>query len=113
MTASMKPGREAAIEMLDGAAKTLADIDADMSSPVDRLELLTMSNLLANFANVNALLAIESRLGELVEQQRIANAPVDVAPRSTISFPPGMTLEQVADALTNSCTTLIPKENHA
>ncbi|MGY1945304.1 hypothetical protein [Nocardia asiatica] len=35
---------------------------------------VVQANLFAAQANVSALLAIEARLGELVEQQRIANA---------------------------------------
>ncbi|MGA6208099.1 hypothetical protein ACPESR_25430 [Nocardia testacea] len=70
-----KPGREAAEKALRGVVKMADGMwEIDGSKPADlALAHRTMASM-ATVATPNALLAIETRLGELVEQQRISNA---------------------------------------
>jgi hypothetical protein len=71
-----KPGREAAEKALREAGRYSAEV-GDGVGDLTRTEFEIFTNTIASMlgaANSHALLAVEARLGELVEQQRIATA---------------------------------------
>jgi hypothetical protein len=66
--------RAAAVLLIKAAAVAVGDLDNDTTTEAEAAAGMVAIGHAANLASVYALLAIEERLGELVAQQRIANA---------------------------------------
>ena len=66
-------GRPTVLNMLR-TIKQMADLLPANASPADIAAVNAGQAMMAGLATVNALLAIETRLGELVAEQRTANA---------------------------------------
>ncbi|MGI5223048.1 hypothetical protein [Nocardia sp. CA-290969] len=68
----VQPGLPAVIHLLAGINEMVAAMP-ESASAVESMALNTQQATMAGIATVHALLAVETRLGELVEQQRVAN----------------------------------------
>lgn len=66
--------RGAAVLLIKSAAEMLGGLDVDATTDAEVVDCLKVIDHLVHAASVHTLLAIESRLGELVAQQRIATA---------------------------------------
>jgi len=78
-------GRPTVLNMLR-TIKQMADLLPVNASPADIATVNAGQTMMAGLATVNALLAIETRLAELVEQQKIANVNAIQARSSAIGL---------------------------
>lgn len=84
-TKKIQPGRAAVMHLL-GIVHDLAGKLDTRSTPVDIATVGSQQTVMVGLATANALLAIETRLAELVEQQKVANVMAIQARSSAIGL---------------------------
>jgi hypothetical protein len=94
-------GRPGAESLLRGASEIakLIESAANTARPVDVAIAAQNQAMLGTVATAHALLAVEARLGQLVEQQRIANALTGLGTARAGVFGPGEETAPAIDAV--------------
>lgn len=130
-TGTYEPGtRASAVLLIKAAADAVAELDNEATSEADAAAGLVVIDHVVRLASAHALLAIETRLGELAERLGEAAAllrprSVDLGPFGVVHNPNGLTADEVAAAFDRASafakarqtghtpTTPTTKENHA